>query len=343
MTACLRECRKFWSKINQEIKTLRSGFGYWLGLRLKPKRVGKLARMGNINRGGSIRYWALIVSLALHTGALAVFTGVKLSGGSYKAPTGKPSLTLRAIERVAERPKPMPRVVPIVPPAPENPKTQEPPLVASTVEEPIAAPLPLPEHTQTAEAVGTMPVEPSRPHDEVEFFGQKSIVEQVCYVVDCSGSMYGRMYLVKDQLKQSILNLNSDQAFCIVFFMEGRQVMMSGAGRLELATAAAKSQALKLIASIRPGGRTDAAHALEMAMRLKGADGRGPEVLYFLTDGFDLDASGSQNFMQSVERLRQTLVPKAVMHTIAFSPPSQDRRMLRTLAENTGGGFVEVN
>jgi hypothetical protein len=305
--------------------------------------VSKLATIGKSNRGGSIRGWALIASLALHTGALAVFTGVKLSGGYEEALAAKPSLTLWAIERVAEQPKPMPRVVPIVPPAPEKPETQEPPLVASTIEEPVAAPMPFPEHTQPAEAVGAVPAEASRVHDEVEFFGQKSIVEQVCYVVDCSGSMYGRMYLVKEQLKQSILNLNSEQAFCIVFFMEGRQVMMSGSGRLELATAAAKSQALNLIASIRPGGRTDAAHALEMAMRLKSIDGRGPEVLYFLTDGFDLDAAGSQSFMQSVKRLRQTLVPQAVMHTIAFSPQPQDRRMLQTLAENTGGGFVEVN
>jgi hypothetical protein len=155
--------------------------------------------------------------------------------------------------------------------------------------------------------------------------------------------MYGRMYRVKDQLRQSILKLTSGQAFSVIFFMDGQQVVMSGSGRLEQATAAAKSQALNLIASVRPEGTTDALHALEMAMRLQGPDGRGAEAFYFLTDGFDLDAAGSRDFLVAVQGLRRTLAPRAVLHTIAFSPQAQDRLLLETLAESTGGGFVEVD
>jgi hypothetical protein len=83
-----------------------------------------------------------------------------------------------------------------------------------------------------------VPAEASRVHDEVEFFGQK---EHRRAGLLCGGlfGQYVRPDVPREeQLKQSILNLNSEQAFCIVFFMEGRQVMMSGSGRLELATAA---------------------------------------------------------------------------------------------------------
>ncbi len=94
----------------------------------------------------------------------------------------------------------MPRVVPIVPPAPEKPETQEPPLVASTIEEPVCRPMPFPEHTQPAEAVGPCRLKPPGCMMRLSFSVKRSIVEQVCYVVDCSGSMYGRMYLVKNSL-----------------------------------------------------------------------------------------------------------------------------------------------
>jgi Mg-chelatase subunit ChlD len=150
------------------------------------------------------------------------------------------------------------------------------------------------------------------------------------------------MYQVKDQLKQSILNLNSRQSFSVVFFMEGQTVLTS-AGALAPATAGAKSTALELIESVRPSGSTDAEHALEQAMQLKDVSGNGAEAVYFLTDGFDLDSENSRLFSEKVDRLRNAHACDAVLHTIGFDAQPGDRQMLRRLAQNTGGAFININ
>jgi hypothetical protein len=290
---------------------------------------------------GKIQYWALIVSVAAHSATLAVFTGVKMSGTISKEATAEPPvMNVSMIERIVEQPqpKPKPRVEPITPPE-TLPPVEQAPLI--TEPEP-----PQPEIARAAAEPIKPEIEPSVVEqeiaNEVEFFGQKSIVQRICYVVDCSGSMYGSMYLVKDQLKQSILNLNSQQAFCVLFFMKGQQIRTTGNGTLERATAQVKSRALELIESIRPSGLTDAEHALGKAMQLKDAHGNGAEVIYFLSDGFDLDPDSSAKFLDTVGRLRNSLDPGATLHTIGFWPQPSDRDTLQTLAHNTGGEFIEV-
>ncbi len=289
-------------------------------------------------RHGKVCYWALIFSVAAHSVTLAVFTGVKLSGRTEGEVSPPPVISLQMIERVVAEPvaKPKPRVEPIV-----QPESKQPQLITDPQPpEPTVADVP-PESDspQVSESI----VDPQPEPDEVEFFGQKSIVQRVCYVVDCSGSMYGRMYLVKDQLKRSILKLNSRQGFSVVFFMEGQKILTSGGDTLAPATAGAKSAALELIESVRPSGSTDAGHALERAMQLKDSSGKGAEVVYFLTDGFDLDSASSRAFVEKVNRLRSTHAPAAVLHTIGFAPQPQDRQMLKHLAQNTGGTFIEIN
>ena len=288
---------------------------------------------------GKVRYWALGVSVVVHTVALGVFTGVQLSnptGGEFK----DKSVSMRMVEMVIEKPvvKPKPKVEPIqrVQPKPEpkpQVKTEPKPLIVEKEEPVIIEPVAIVEPAPSAVA----PVV-----HEVEFFGQKSIVQRICYVVDCSGSMYGQMYRVKEQLKQSILKLNSQQAFCVLYFMDGRQILMTGFGKLESATIRSQSRALELIGKVKPAGTTDAIHALECAMRLRDADGYYPEIIYFLTDGFDLDESGSQLFVETIGGLRESFAPSTVLHTFGFWPQNHDRQMLETLARNTGGDYIEV-
>jgi len=290
-------------------------------------------------RHGKVCSWALIFSVAAHSVTLAVFTGVKLSGRTDGEVSTPPVISLQMIERVVAEPtpKPKPRIEPIAEPVVQS-EIKQPPLVSDPQPEPVVADAPPePDLPEVTEAI----VHPQS--DEVEFFGQKSIVQRVCYVVDCSGSMYGRMYLVRDQLKRSILKLNSRQGFSIMFFMEGQTIVTSGGDTLTPATAGAKSMALELISSVRPSGSTDAGHALEAAMRLKGTSGKGAEVIYFLTDGFDLDLASSRAFVEKVNRLRNTHAQAAVLHTIGFGSQLRDRQMLRRLAQNTGGEFIEIN
>jgi hypothetical protein len=252
-------------------------------------------------------------------------------------PAQPTALNVQMIEHVVAQaaPKPKPRIEPVSKPA-VRPEPEQPPLIAeaATTE---------PEPVQKTESVESMIDETPPVVNEVEFFGQKSIVQRICYVVDCSGSMYGQMYQVKEQLKTSILRLNSQQAFCVVFFMEGQKILATGDGMLLPATAQAKSKALKLIDSVRPSGSTDAEHALQQALRLKDAEGGSAEVLYFLTDGFDLDSQHSARFADRVDHLRKSLAPGAVLHTIGFWPQPLDRQMLRRLAGNANGEFIEIN
>lgn len=284
---------------------------------------------------GKVRYWALIFSVTAHAATLAVFTGVKLSGRMDAEPAQRPALNVQMIEHAVAQPtpKPKPRIEPISKPM-VRPEPEQPPLIAEPK---------MPEVVKAPESLESMIDEAPPVVHEVEFFGQKSIVQRICYVVDCSGSMYGRMYQVKEQLKTSILNLNSQQAFSVVFFMNGQKILTTGSGILELATANAKSKAIKLIDSVRPAGSTDAAHALQRAMQITDADGGGPEVVYFLTDGFDLDSQSSALFVERVNRLRSSLAPQAVLHTIGFWTQPRDRQMLRQLAGNANGEFIEIN
>ena len=298
--------------------------------------------MGKLTCKGQVRYWALGISVAVHTVALGVFTGIKLSN-PVSSELEEASVSMRMVETVIEKPivKPKPKVELIqrVRPAPK-PKPQvkpEPKPLIVEKEEPVVKPVPEP-----VAVVEPVPAIAKPVVHEVEFFGQKSIVQRICYVVDCSGSMYGQMYRVKEQLKQSILKLDSQQAFCVLFFMDGRQLLMTGSGRLESATARSKSQALELVDKVKPAGSTDAIHALECAVRLRDAGGHYPEIIYFLTDGFDFDESGSQLFLQGIDGLRKSFAPSAVLHTIGFWPQNHDRKMLETLARNTGGDYIEI-
>lgn len=285
---------------------------------------------------GKIRYGALVFSVVVHSTVLAVFTGVKMSSRTAEVSSSKPELTLQMIERVVAQSAPKPK--PKIEPSALQPMA-EPPLVAK----------PEPAEPVIAQALADVdpkpgPVVEQQPViDEVEFFGKRDAVRRVCYVVDCSGSMYGQMYLVKDQLRESILKLNSQQAFAVVFFMQGQTIITTGNGQLKRATAQAKSQALKRIDAIRPAGSTEAAPALKEAMQLRDPDGRGPQVVYFLTDGFDLDPQKSRAFAEEVNRLQQTLSPESVLHTIGFWPQAKDRKMLRLLAHNGDGEFIEIN
>ena len=292
--------------------------------------------MKKLARKGGVRYWALVISLVVHGAALAVFAGVKLSSRADEPAPVRSGLSMEMIEKAVAQspPKPKPKVKPIDPliePEKEHPK----PLVAEE-SAPVAAVV------APVEAVPTEPLWAEPMTEEVEFFGQRSVAQRVCYVVDCSGSMYGQMHRVKARLKVSIRNLTSQQGFTVLFFTEGRQILMSGSGRLTAATVSAKSEALALIETIRPGGTTDAEHALECAMRLRDSGGNGPDVIYFLTDGFDLDEEGALRFVEKIESHRKLLAPSVVLNTIGCEPRENDRKMLDVLARLTGGGYTEV-
>lgn len=174
------------------------------------------------------------------------------------------------------------------------------------------------------------------------FFGAETIADRICYVMDGSGSMFGLMYLVRQQLRESILKLSAEQSFNVLFFMQNGQLLQASDDQLKAASPAAKADALNLLGRIRPEGRTSATAAIEKAMRMRDRLQQKPDVIFFLTDGFDLIDSGGEVFIRQIENLRKTLAPHVVVHTIGIYPSRQDSEILAQLAKRCGGRYIEV-
>ena len=170
----------------------------------------------------------------------------------------------------------------------------------------------------------------------IEFFGSWTDQRKICYLVDCSGSMQGIFGRVKKQLKDSVMALQADQYFCIIFFGSNR-LFEFGDGRLRRATKLTKSQACDFIESIQPAGQTNAAMALKRAIQIRDSKGKRPSLIYFLTDGFELTAKDQNSFIRKVEILLRKSAPQTKINTIGFRPQDDDRKMLETIAKQSKG------
>lgn len=175
----------------------------------------------------------------------------------------------------------------------------------------------------------------------VGFFDSYTQHRKICYVVDCSGSMRGSFKRVQDRLKQSIADLQPDHYFHIIFFGDGRLTESPG-GSLRRASERNKSAAFDFIESLRPAGTTNALAALERALRIRDIDGNAPSVVYFLTDGFDLDGKGSALFSTRIDEMLKGLAPATQINTIGFWPQEDDRSALEAIAAQSGGRCVLI-
>ncbi|HIJ70526.1 MAG TPA: VWA domain-containing protein [Planctomycetes bacterium] len=179
-------------------------------------------------------------------------------------------------------------------------------------------------------------------HDRTEFFGQSTSLRRICYVVDCSGSMQGMFSRVRKQLKNSIAKLLPDHYFCIIFF-GGERLLESGRGKLRRATPDEKSAASAFIDTVGPTGGTNVLAAVERAMRLSDPAGKGPQLIYLLTDGLDLDRLDNADFALHVEYLRKKLAPETKINTIGFWAQPDDCRVLQAVARISNGQFTNID
>lgn len=177
--------------------------------------------------------------------------------------------------------------------------------------------------------------------EQTEFFGQATEKRKICYVVDASGSMQGLFTRVKRALGESLMSLEQDQYFYILFF-SGETLLESGSGRMQRASSGAVSQALAFIDTIRPAGTTEALKALTRAMQIRDGSGRPPEQIYFLTDGLDVTGSGRATLPVLVRQAAGRLAPNTVIHCIGFWTDGEDQKTLRMIAEQSGGVFKNV-
>lgn len=287
---------------------------------------------------GSVTLWAWIISLALHGVLFAVLSGYRPSFATAQAritAAAAADLTNARIRRL-----------------PDQPVTRKPQVrkLVSIHQQPSVRPvpidLPVPASVDLATAPPSLPSS-SAPADAgffteaTQFFGQLSADRKICYVVDASGSMLGRFDPVRAQLQQSLAALAQDQYFYIIFFQDGDKLIESGSGRFVRASPAAVQAAFDFIAAIRPKGATNAVDALRRGMTIRDFAGQGPGLIYFLTDGFDLQ-QGDEGFARRIENLRKTLAPRTKINTIGFRTESTDLQILRDIAAFSGGQFTSV-
>ena len=294
------------------------------------------------NRRGNITMWAWIVSVTAHILLLAVFAVARFSmsaGGQSSAIT--PAVTVAQIEKIANQSRilPKPKVKPLLlnRSAGKRQKTYLPP-PAPIVS--LKNPRPLSE-TLARGSIELLAREPIL-NTGVEFFGQSTDLRKICYVVDCSGSMQGLFGRVRKQLKTSIADLQPDHYFYIIFFY-GDRLLESARGRLVRATPKAKAVAYNFIDEVQPGQTTNALAALERSMRLRGPAGKACELIYFLTDGLDLDRADTADFALIVENLRKKLAPATRINTIGFWAQPEDCEILQAVARRSGGRFTNID
>jgi hypothetical protein len=77
-------------------------------------------------------------------------------------------------------------------------------------------------------------------------------------------------------------------------------------------------------------------------MSLRTPAGQAPDLIYFLTDGFDLDSEGASDFLEQADAMRKHMAPQAVLHTIGFWTAPADCQILQELADRSGGTFTSV-
>lgn len=300
---------------------------------------------GAVKKRWGVKFYALVVSVFIHVVGLTIFAGIKLSQSAPVPLQTTAVVSISQAQALAERPAvaPKPKVQPveekrrIVRTDESAPKAnisrifdipkQNSPSQSVTIESPrLYAGDSGDNRTTTAQA---------------EFFGSTVQAKRICYIVDCSGSMQGLWQGVRKELIESIGQLEPDQYFSVIIFGSG-SILESGGGRLVRATEKTKKDASVFIDSLRPMGVTNALAAVQRGLTIKDNSGVGPAIIYFLTDGFELSEQDSSRFAHQVVTMVRSFSPKTKINTIGFWPEKQDRKLLETIAKDSGGEFIAV-
>jgi hypothetical protein len=164
------------------------------------------------------------------------------------------------------------------------------------------------------------------------FFGSKGKGKSIVYVVDCSGSMYGRRFeRAKTELVRSVNRLTPEQKFYIFFFNDKTFPLFDpkpAKGMLP-ASKANLARASTWIRKQDCNSTTDPTVALQRALELK------PDVIFLLTDG-DLD-NGVDDISKEVRKmLVEKNVSHVTIHTIAFESDEGAATLEAISRENNG-------
>lgn len=286
--------------------------------------------------GVGVSVWAFLFSLGVHGVLFVLFSFVSVSGGGgVDADLPPASISVVQIQNLASQPSFIPK--PKIKRAADGADKKA--LVVDSRQIGKA------DYSQDYVAAISGQLEDGllsgqfKSSSKTEFFGSTTDLRKICYVVDASGSMQGRLAMVRRQLKQSIAKLEADQYFYVIFF-RGDGLVESGQGRLVRASDKAKSAAYKFVDRIRFEGPTNAISAIDRSMRVKDSAGQSVQQIYFLSDGFDYKSGDSIDFAGMIKNKRKRLAPSVRINTIGIWVQRQDEKILRSIASSSGGEYV---
>jgi Mg-chelatase subunit ChlD len=182
---------------------------------------------------------------------------------------------------------------------------------------------------------------PSPGAAHTQFFGLEAQGNKFVYVLDRSDSMgenhEARMKAAKNELLNSLKDLDQRQQFYIIFYNEAPRLFDPGIskGRLVFATDDNKRRAEQFIAGVRPDGGTNHMAALTAALRLR------PDVIFLLTDGEAKDDLSADE----LKRIDAINGGAAIINVVQFAPEPRPSSSLVELAQANRGEqvFVDVN
>jgi Mg-chelatase subunit ChlD len=307
-----------------------------------PLLAARRAAAGALAGTGSLSLWTYAVSVCLHAAVLLPLALVSPGTAAPRAadpvtPTAKVEAVRNSLKESTLLPKP--RVISAAAAASVSPALPEVSREAAAAPRQNEAIKPIvresqPDSRQSASA------RPRYVAPQVEFFGSRLGERKVCFVVDASGSMLALFPTVRSHLADSVQGLQADQYFNIIFF--NSKLYESTPGTLTRASSSARTAAISFISSVQSAGSTNPLAAIERAMRCRDASGDAPAVIYFLTDGFDLAPSATDDLPAAIESLRKRLAPAVKINTIGFMTQPHDSSVLQKLAKQTGGEYVSV-
>jgi hypothetical protein len=165
------------------------------------------------------------------------------------------------------------------------------------------------------------------------FFGTGGNATKVIYLCDASGSMLGVFGALKQQLKESVNNLDvmAGQEFNVIFFSDDNCFQLFKGG-MQIASADNKHKAMEFIDNAVSTGGTQPLPAIKAALAQK------PELLFVLTDGFDNIAS-----FDDVINAFKTGNPEGKMHiNCIFLQSDPDPKLVEVLKQIAKDGHGDM-
>src|SRR4051794_23208212 len=109
-------------------------------------------------------------------------------------------------------------------------------------------------------------------------FADPENAKQIIFMCDASGSMINKFASLKNELNKAILELPPNCTFNILFFQDGKAVMLNR-NAMVAATQEGKRAASKLLEEVTTTSTSDPIQGLIAGFRLH------PDLIYVLTDG----------------------------------------------------------